>query len=285
MKKVLSVILGVAMLFSATGFMKPAAAESEVADEKSQIRNYVETNVALLKKTLDNLPQNTNSDQVNNAIEKHFATYPTPQKYTNTSLDAFEVFPELKQKYEKFNVRETDTKSPFSEPVNTDPFEKIYTFKNDDGVTKVMLGKLGDIQVHQNTSKVTSADASTQAVTKTEKSVTIAYAVVGGGKIFTLWAEGRFDYNKKKKTVKVVHKDGDVNRHFSGTVFSITPRALGEARDASHGGYVYKEVFSRVYVEGILGFKWAGVVVNSGTFEVFVGSGSNGAVYGGQKKI
>ncbi|MGN7283298.1 hypothetical protein ACTHP2_19490 [Bacillus altitudinis] len=68
MKKVLSVILGVAMLFSATGFMKPAAAKSEVADEKSQIRNYVETNVALLKKTLDNLPQNTNSDQVNNAF-------------------------------------------------------------------------------------------------------------------------------------------------------------------------------------------------------------------------
>lgn len=57
-----------------------------------------------------------------------------------------------------------------------------------------------------------------------------------------------------------------------GTALAISPRVLGQDRDASHGGYAYREVYSRIYVESIVGFKWAGIVLNSALVEAFIGS-------------
>ncbi|WP_252188235.1 hypothetical protein [Bacillus halotolerans] len=69
------------------------------------------------------------------------------------------------------------------------------------------------------------------------------------------------------KKVFANYKDGDYKRHMAGTALAISPRALGQDRDASHRGYAYREVYSRIYLESIIGFKWAGIVLNSALVE------------------
>ncbi|WP_144483235.1 hypothetical protein [Bacillus pumilus] len=282
MKKMITLVLCLPLVFSLFGL----SAKAE-ASEKDEIRQYLETNVALLRQTFDNLPKQSTKDQIDRAIEEHYKKYPTPQRIKNTSLNELDVFPELKEKYKK--IKQQDIKLQYStdEELNN-ILEKVYTFKKDNSTVRVFLGEIGDIQVMEHTStpdNSTSKDASTQAVTNMEKNTATAYAVLGGARVFNVWAEGKFQYDKKKKTVKVVHKDGDYRKFIAGSLLQIEEKKMGESRVADQGKYVYREVYSRIYVEAILGFKFGGVVFNSGLAEVYVGAGSNGATYGGQKKL
>lgn len=269
-------------MFSLVGF----SAKAE-ASEKDEIRQYLETNVALLRHTFDNLPKHSTKDQIDRAIEEHYKKYPTPQRIKNTSLNELDVFPELEEKYKK--IKQQDIKLQYSKDEELNNIlEKVYTFKKDNSTVRVLLGEIGDIQVMEHTStpdNSTSKDASTQAVTNMERNTVTAYAVLGGARVFNVWAEGKFQYDKKKKTVKVVHKDGDYRKFIAGSLLQIEEKKMGESRVADQGKYVYREVYSRIYIEAILGFKFGGVVFNSGLAEVYVGAGSNGATYGGQKKL
>lgn len=40
----------------------------------------------------------------------------------------------------------------------------------------------------------TSKNASTQAVTNMERTTVIAYAVLGGARVFNVWVEGKFEW-------------------------------------------------------------------------------------------
>ncbi|MCU0155671.1 hypothetical protein NSS92_19045 [Bacillus sp. FSL M8-0166] len=287
MKRLTTLVLCLPLVFSLFGF-NPKAEASETS-EKDEIRQYLETNVALLRHTFDNLPKQSTKDQIDRAIEEHYKKYPTPQRIKNTSLNELDVFPELEEKYKKLKDQDIKLQYSTDEELNKmDILEKVYTFKKDNSTVRVFLGDIGDIEVMEHTStpdNSTSKDASTQAVTNMEKNTATAYAVLGGARVYNVWAEGKFEYNKKKKTVKVVHKDGDYRKFIAGSLLSIEEKKMGASRVADQGNYVYREVYTRIYVEAILGFKFGGVVFNSGLAEVYVGAGSNGATYGGQKKL
>lgn len=278
----ITLVLCLPLVFSLFGFNPKAK-----ASEKDEIRQYLETNVALLRHTFDDLPKQSTKDQIDRAIEEHYKKYPTPQRIKNTSLNELDVFPELEEKYKKIKQQDIKLQNSTDGELNN-ILEKVYSFKKDNSTVRVFLGEIGDIQVMEHTStpdNSTSKDASTQAVTNMERNTVTAYAVLGGARVFNVWAEGKFQYDKKKKTVKVVHKDGDYRKFIAGSLLQIEEKKMGESRVADQGKYVYREVYSRIYVEAILGFKFGGVVFNSGLAEVYVGAGSNGAVYGGQKKL
>ncbi|KIL23703.1 hypothetical protein B4127_2636 [Bacillus pumilus] len=288
MEKIITLVLCLSLVLSVAGFTSKAeASEASATTEKAEIRQYIETNVALLKHTFDKLPKQSTKDQIDKVIEDHYKKYPTPQGVKNTSLNELDVFPELEEKYKKLKDQNIKLQYSTDEELNN-ILEKVYTFKKDNSTVRVLLGEIGDIQVMEHTStpdNSTSKDASTQAVTNMERNTVTAYAVLGGARVFNVWAEGKFQYDKKKKTVKVVHKDGDYRKFIAGSLLQIEEKKMGESRVADQGKYVYREVYSRIYVEAILGFKFGGVVFNSGLAEVYVGAGSNGATYGGQKKL
>jgi hypothetical protein len=60
---------------------------------------------------------------------------------------------------------------------------------------------------------------------------------------------------------------------------------MGKERQITIGGYKYAEVYSRLYVESVIGMKWFGVVVDSYTAEVLVGSTQTGNTYGQGKSF
>ncbi|WP_342615287.1 hypothetical protein [Peribacillus frigoritolerans] len=119
-------------------------------------------------------------------------------------------------------------------------------------------------------------------MTKKERTTGIAYNAFGG-KMFTLWAQGSFNYNGK--SVSVATQDGDYNRHFWGSTLNITKPTLGKARKEVVGSQTYSEVYSRLYYEAVFGIKWAGVTMKSGTVETYVGGSKSGHLYGSAKRI
>lgn len=66
-----------------------------------------------------------------------------------------------------------------------------------------------------------------------------------------------------------------------GSTIGISDKGMGKVRNYTVSGYKYTEVYSRLYYEATFGIRWAGIVLNSDTVEVYVGSTVNGSLYGG----
>ncbi|MCY8946219.1 hypothetical protein [Bacillus atrophaeus] len=284
MKRIFLFFLTVSLTLSIFGGSATASATNKSQQDINDIKKYVENNVPLLQNSLSNLPKNSSLDKIEKTISNHFKEHPAPQAFNNPNLSLFDVFPEKKAEYEKFKGKTLNLNNFIESQEKQETLGEVISFNNSNSSVKVFLGELGDIQiVEQKTISKSngSNDATIQLTTKTERTTGIAYGTTGT-KLFTLWAEGKFSYDGKK--VSTVAKDGDYKRHLSGTALLITVRNLGKDRDASHGGYAYREVYSRIYVETIIGFKWAGVVLNSANVEAYVGSTAKGSIYGGTKK-
>lgn len=283
-KKILLFCLTFSLVFSIFGGAASAAPKQKSQQDITDIRNYVEKTVPLLKSNLENLPKNSSLEKVEKTISNHYKNNPAPKAFSNPDISLYDVFPEMKSELEKFNGKAFNMNSFMAEQEKSKSYGDVLTFETQNSTVKVYLGDLGDIQILEQKTLTDSPDshASVQGTTKTERTTGVAYGL-GGPKLFTLWAEGRFKYDGKK--VSATYKDGDYQRHPLGTALAISPRALGQDRDASHGGYAYREVYSRIYVESIVGFKWAGIVLNSALVEAFIGSTAKGSVYGGVKKV
>ncbi|CAN2247494.1 hypothetical protein [Bacillus vallismortis] len=283
MKKILLFCLTFSLVFSIFGGSVSAAPKQKSQQDIIDIRNYVQKTVPLLKSSLESLPENTSLDKVEKTISNHYKNNPAPKAFSNPDISLYDVFPEMKSELEKFNGKAFNMNSFMAEQEKNKSYGNVLTFETNNSTVKVYLGDMGDIQIleQKTLSGSPKSDANVQGMTKTERSTGIAIGL-GGQKLFTLWAEGRFNYDGKKVTAS--YKDGDYKRHMFGTALAISPRVLGQDRDASHGGYAYREVYSRIYVESIIGFKWAGIVLNSALVEAYIGSTAQGSIYGGVKK-
>lgn len=286
MKKILFFLLSVSLVISIYGGTASAAEPKNSQQDKEQIKNYIEYAVPLLENSLEFLPKDSSLEEIENTISNHFKMHPTPSAFNNPELSIVNVFPEKKAEFEKYKGKTLNMNDFITDQDKTDSLGKVFTFKNHNSTVKVFLGDMGDLQILEQKTISASNDSDDQASaklsTKTERTTGVAYGT-NGAKLFTLWAEGRFNYDGKK--VSVAQKDGDYNKHFAGSGLDIAVRKLGAERDASYGGYAYREVYSRIYVESVIGFKWLGVIINSKTVETYIGAGANGSVYGGLKKI
>ncbi|ARW37817.1 MULTISPECIES: hypothetical protein [Bacillus] len=286
MKKILFFLLSISLVTSIYGGTASAVEPKDSQRDKEQIKNYVENAVPLLQDSIEFLPKDSSLEKIEKTISKHYKNHPTPSAFNNPNLSTNNVFPEMKSQLDKYKGKALNINDFIFEQDKTESLGKVFTFKNENSTVKVFVGDIGDIQIIERKTVSAPKDSDDQASaklsTRTERTTGIGYGT-NGAKLFTLWAEGRFEYNGKK--VSVAQKDGDYNKHFGGSGLDISVRKLGAERDASYGGYAYREVYSRIYVESVVGFKWLGVIINSKTVEAYIGAGANGAVYGGLKKI
>lgn len=110
------------------------------------------------------------------------------------------------------------------------------------------------------------------------KSTTATAYNGAGGKLFTLEAEGQWQFNGSD--VQATFGDGDFKRHFWGSTLNIDVVNRGSERPLFIGGYKYSEIYTKAYVESVFGIRWAGIVYNSFNAEVYVGATQTGNIYG-----
>jgi len=281
MKKLLFLLVVVTL--SILGFSPSGALARQTTKEKDiqEVRHYVEKRMPILESELKQLSKNSSLEEIEELISNHYKKHPAPKALQNPELSVFNVFPDKVKKYKKFEGKSLNLNNLMNDPRSSSLGEMI-TFENDNSKVSVLLGETGHINILEN-KKVSSPRPQKNKIalaTGTERTTGIGYGL-GGAKQFTVWAEGNFRYDGKK--VSVISNDGDWVRHLFGSVFTYTPKGMGKVRDASIGKYKYKEVYSRLLVETLAGFKWGNAVFGTKTVEVYVGSTVNGNIYGGTK--
>ncbi|NUJ17405.1 hypothetical protein FKN04_12550 [Bacillus glycinifermentans] len=280
MKKIFCFLLILSL--SAFGFYPSVSSASEKSQQEvKEAKQYVQKHVPILKNEFKKLSRSSSLEDIESLIEKHFKEYPAPQSLKSNKISVFDAFPEKQHKYEKFSGKSLNLNNLLND-IKTSSTGDVFTFESKDNTVKVLLGEFGDINIleQKSISNPSVSKAKTTKATGIQRQTGIGYGTYGT-KLYTLWCEGNFSYNGK--TVKVISKDGDYHKHPSGSILTLDPRGLGKERDASIGKYKYKEVFSRLRVEGVLGFKWGEWIYKARTVETYIGSTVDGNIYGGLK--
>ncbi|GIN25554.1 hypothetical protein NSQ93_22605 [Bacillus sp. FSL W8-0445] len=281
MKKTLFLLVVVTLSILGLSPSGVSASETDRQKDIQEIRHYVENQMPILESELKQLPSNSSLEEIEELISEHYKKHPAPKALENPELSVFDVFPDKVNKYNKLEGKTLSLNNLMTDP-KLSSLGEIINFENDNSKVAVLLGETGDINIIEQKSSPSSQSKRNKIALATgkERTTGVGYGL-GGAKLFTVWAEGNFSYNGKK--VSVISKDGDYSKHFWGSTLTLTSKGMGKERDASIGKYKYKEVYSRLLVESIAGFKWGGVVLRTKTVEVYVGSTVNGNIYGGTK--
>lgn len=270
------------------------AKETTKEDNVEKARNYIENNVIELNEILTSMKEKQEDydlQEIQAVIDNYYAKNAAPKEVLNDkNLSIDDVFPLENEKHEagqeKAVLNFEELLSHAKE--NKNEGDSIYEFSNKDGIVTVYVSKTGEVMILDDSVRPTpdlnknNNQLAAMKTTKTKRTTGIAYNGLGL-KMFTIWAEGNFQYDGK--TAKHANADGNVQRHFWGSTLVLNNRAIGAKRTVTIGGYKYPEVYTRVYFEAQFGLRWAGITMKSGTVEAYVGSSHIGSLYGGTKKI
>lgn len=272
------------------------AEEVDKEDNVVKAKNYIENNVTELNDILSSLEKrqaDLDLQEIQAVIDNYYSKNPVPKELVDDkSLTIDDVFPV--EKNEK-SVQQEEAVLDFEELIteakeDLAEGDSIYEFSNENGVVTVYVSKTGEVMLLDRSAVPTlNLEKNNQVMavaawktTRTERTTGIAYNAFGF-KMFTIWAEGNFQYNGT--SARHADADGNVQRHVWGSTLVMENRAVGAKRTVTVGSYKYPEVYTRVYFEASLGIRWAGVTMTSATVEAYVGGSQTGSVYGGTKKL
>ncbi|MDU5143351.1 MAG: hypothetical protein E6230_14320 [Paenibacillus dendritiformis] len=296
-KKTLSLFLVTLMLgltFNSSSIL--SAAERETKEETVQIvKSYIKNNVSQLNAMMSSVQyQKLKLKDIESIIDNYFSHNPAPQKLIDVNnLTIDDIFPANDTidttGTAPRNVLHFEELASYVANNSSGNGDSIYKFPNENGAVTVYIADTGEVMIWDLSSvPAKDSDFSNQTLaaawktTRTERSTGIAYNALGG-KMFTIWAEGNFQYDGK--TAKHNNSDGNSERHFWGSTLVLEKKAEGKERTVRVENYSYPEVYTRVYFESQFGIRWAGITMNSGTVEAYVGGTFAGNVYGGVKEI
>lgn len=288
-KKLIGTILCASLLSVSLGTKTFAAEVSK--DQKIKVaRNYIESNKKVLNKKFNDLKENPNVTliEIEDLIANYYEQHSPPSVFKDENLSIEDVYPEeiqkAKQKDKKekvFNINNFFKENKNGEYVDGNLFE----FESVNTKTNVFLANTGDIMISESKSVPAINEPPIQYAlpmesTNVESTKGISYNSAGG-KLFEVQAEGQWSYNGT--ILNNTYADGYYQRFFWGSTLNITNINLGKVRNITQGSYKYSEVYSNVYVESVVGFRWAGLVLNSSVCEAYVGATPNGSTYGSVK--
>ncbi|MDT0163580.1 hypothetical protein [Bacillus sp. AG4(2022)] len=300
MKKKLSMfLLAFTMILGIFPGMSSAQAseKDKNAEDIQEMRTYLETTVPELVSKLKGLDnKNASLEAVDKVISSHYQENPAPEAVKNPNISLSDVFPEKAQE----NANKDDEKvlnlNEFIQEKkgeNNSNDGELISLNNSEASVDVYVGDTGEMFVLER-KKVKKAEQplianagandgliGTNALpweyTDTERTTGIAYNAYGG-KLFHVWAEGQFKYNGT--SVQVQTGTGSYGRYALGSTITLERRVNGGSRFPAVGSETYAEVYTQTYFESVYGIRWAGLVLKSGTCEVYVGASKMGHMYG-----
>lgn len=260
-----------------------------------KVREYIENNVKELNEIFGSMEdQELNLEDVEEVIEGYYNINSAPVeiiKDENLSID--DIYPDEIDNGNK-RIKESQTLN-FEElitSVENNPTEKdsVYEFNNETGQVTVYIANTGEIMILDKTvvptEEISQLDKvtpyATWKTTKTERNTASTFNAIGT-KMFTMWAEGNFQYDGK--SAKHANYDGDIQRFTSGSNLVLEKKAEGKTRTNVVDTYKYPEVYTRAYFESSFGIKWLGITMKSATVETYVGASHIGSLYGGARQI
>ncbi|ERM20258.1 hypothetical protein ACEU2D_24770 [Brevibacillus laterosporus] len=295
MKKLAGLALSTMLAMSAFSMVPEAyAKELNKEDTISVVKDYMDKHVPELINDLEKLKSREieNSEEIEKVIEEHYKKFPAPQEMNDSSLSVEDIFPEKSKAIKLYNAKNKNKFSVgnFMEKHNSPSgYGHFIDYNKRDGELVVYVGDAGEVIV-QSLSTIAEPSLDTKEVKasakakKTEKKESRYEFYNGWGlKSLEVWAKGQFEYDGKK--VKATYSDGDWKKYIGGTVLTVDERALGKVRNFSEGNNDYCEVYTRLRAEGIIGWKYFGITLNTETFEVYVGSTVKGSTYGGINEL
>lgn len=238
-------------------------------------------------KTLDTA---TDKEEIVNIFDKYLEDHPIPQESEKYSVE--ELYPELNLKDVSddnvtINIQEYLNEKQKTEPQNTFEFEKNgkKTLVYIDNTGQYIISSIYTPQSNNSSSLINPfAKAATTKTKSTSNDMLIANSY--GATMVRLWETATFSYDGSK--VSATLKDGGIEKKSAGSSSTIVSKGEGKVRNYSltDAGKVYKycEVYTGAYIESSVPFKFGGIVLYSGTFEVYSGSNVTGSIYGGAVK-
>ena len=256
------------------------------------MRGYIQSNVSNLTEEFEKLENDVVTlDQVENVISNYYKKHPLPDAGNNPNINLEKVFPEKSLKFKE----KTEKKLVINNLVDTQKKDsedgQVISLTEKNGNIDILLADTGEMLVVERkvvekepkttfiTNKITRK-ALPDEYTRLERTTGIAYNA-SGNKLFYVWAEGQFKYNGT--TVSPSYKDGDYGRYAAGSTINLEERARGKSRTVVVEDQKYSEVYTDVYFESVIGIRWVGLVLKSGTVEAYVGASKYGNMYGGTK--
>ena len=247
---------------------------------------YIENSVNELNEILSSMRKDSNSEDIKAAINNYYSENPVHQDILNdNTLTIDDIFPldenqETVQSSEVINLGELALQAKG----NLTKDEFIYEFFNENGVTTVYLSKTGGLIITEGPAPLLDLSRNKLVTAATDWNVTKTQRTTGaiynsfGSEMAQFWAEGNFKYNG----IQAVHSyaDGGIERKLAGSTLNIEKKAEGKTRTNAVGSYSYPEVYTQVYFEAQLGFRYLGITVTSATLEAYVGAGPSGSLYG-----
>lgn len=295
MKKLAGLALSTMLALSAFSIVPEAyAKELNKEDTISVVKDYMDKHVPELIHDLEKLKSKKieNSEEIEKVIEEHYKKFPAPQEMNDSSLSVEDVFPEKSKALKLYNAKNKNKFSVgnFMEKHNSPAgYGQFIDFNKKDGELVVYVGDAGEVIV-QSLSTIEEPSLNAKEVKasatakKTERKESRYEFYNGWGlKALEVWAKGQFEYDGKK--VKAVYNDGDWKKYVGGTILTVDERALGKVRNFSEEKEDYCEVYTRLRAEGIIGWKYFGITLNTEIFEVYVGSTVKGSTYGGINEL
>jgi hypothetical protein len=229
---------------------------------------------------------NVSLNQVENVISNYYKEHSLPSASKNPNIDLEKVFPEKAMKFKGQKDKKLVINDFIDAQKEDNEEGKVISLTEKNGSIDVLLADTGEMlvverKVDENTPQTTSNFITPRAIpyeyTKKERTTGIAYNSVGS-KLFYVWAEGQFQFNGT--TVSPISRDGDYGRYTAGSTINLEERARGSARTVAVENYKYSEIYTDVYFESVIGVRWVGLVLKSGTVEAYVGASQYGNMYG-----
>lgn len=289
MKKLSSILL-VTVLVLLTFNSAFAAENSDREHNIKQIKTYIEESNRAIASALNDLSDNANLtlEDVQKVIEMYYKENPAPEAFNDTSLSIMDVYPEAAKQIKEVQNEALNLNDLIRDKKSEG--EQVITLEHSLGEINVYLADTGGIVILERrvveTNNSDSSTLSSWRYTDKERTTGIAYNADGFA-MFSVWAEGQFQYNGSD--VGHANSDGDWNRYLAGSTLNIEERKLGETRfeylQDGNTQYKYAEVYSRLYYEAGFGIRWAQITLSSGTVEVYVGSTVSGNIYGGATRV
>ncbi|MFE4571408.1 hypothetical protein [Paenibacillus chitinolyticus] len=97
----------------------------------------------------------------------------------------------------------------------------------------------------------------------------------------TMYTKGEFSFERGVKA-KATYGEGDYGRTFWGSSINVTNMEFGKFYEDPESGYA--EVYSKMHVDSMFGFKGLGLVLNSDTVRIHVGCSLIGAISAGIRR-
>ncbi|MED1664124.1 hypothetical protein [Brevibacillus laterosporus] len=294
MKKLAGLALSTLLAMSAFSMVPEAyAKELNKEDTISVVKDYMDKHVPELIHDLEKLKSKEieNSEEIEKVIEEHYKKFPAPQEMNNPSISVEDIFPEKSKTLKLYNAKNKKNFSVgnFMEKHNSPAgYGKFIDFNKKDGELVVYVGDAGEVIVQslstiEESLNAKEVKASAKAKTTEKKESRYEFYNGWGLKSIEVWAKGQFEYDGKN--VKAIYNDGDWKKYVGGTILTVDERALGKIRNFSEEKEKYCEVYTRLRAEGIIGWKYFGITLNTETFEVYVGSTVKGSTYGGINEL